>query len=75
MEQHRLFPLGLNDAHCHCWRKLEDAIKHIDEQHQQCLSCQAERLLCLALLEEAAESVRTVVGRGGRYRNEASSSR
>ena len=56
-DQHRLFPLGLNDVHCQCWRKLADAIAHIEAQHMECLSCQAERLLCKALLEEAGQAV------------------
>ena len=56
-DQHRLFPLGLNDVHCQCWRKLADAIAHIEAVHMDCLSCQAERLLCIALLEEAGQAV------------------
>lgn len=55
---HKLFPLGLNCAHCATWRSLEDAIHHIDQAHPDCANCGAERGLAAALVEKAIDSVR-----------------
>lgn len=49
---HRFYPLGLNCVHCHRWHPLEEAVAHIEQLHEECLSCQAERLLCKALIED-----------------------
>jgi len=55
--QHKLFPLGLRCCHCHRWHDLSDAIQHVALFHPECPSCGLEKMLCEALLEEAAEAL------------------
>lgn len=50
---HSYFPIHWWDTHCHQTFELEAAAKHIQRIHSTCLSCGAERLLCLALLQDA----------------------
>jgi len=57
--------MGLICSHCRVWHRLENAIVHIDMQHQDCLSCQAEALLCESLLEDAKIALEVFVERNG----------
>jgi hypothetical protein len=57
VNKHRLFPLGLECAHCERWHCLVDAIEHAEEFHSECPSCMNETQLSRALLSEATVAV------------------
>lgn len=52
---HRLFPLGMECAHCERWYGLRDAIEHAKQFHSDCNFCYAERSLAQSLLNDALE--------------------
>ena len=57
MKVHRLYPLGIECAHCERWHRLKDAYEHAEEFHPECEYCAAEAKLCRALLHDAAVAV------------------
>jgi len=59
MKVHRLYPLGIECAHCERWHRLKDAAEHAEEFHPDCEYCAAEAKLCRALMHDAAVAVQS----------------
>ena len=61
MPEHRVFPFGLECAHCQKWHDLRYAIVHVKLLHHDCASCQAEIMLSEQLLDEAEQALSAVI--------------